>query len=272
MKRKLFISFDFEGLAGITNWRETDPDNELKQLATEQINAFLKGVFFSEPQAEVHIADSHAFGCNLLWTELIGNTHLIKGYPRAYYMMEGIDASFDGFVLFGYHAPIGNSGNMDHTYSASTIHQIRVNGREVDEATINMLVASHYQVPLQCVFCDNEAANWLKTNISDTIQTIVSKSAISRYAAKMEPYRKVMENLYQAGKEVFQNKGFLHPLQEQYEMEIDFIGSHFGYAAQMIPGVKKRTARSIHLMAHNPLELYRYLMTVIMVASSVKNV
>jgi D-amino peptidase len=272
MNKKIFISFDFEGLAGITNWQETNPDKELKQVATEQINAFLKGVFFAEPQAEVVIADSHAYGCNLNWAELIGNTYLIKGFPRTYYIVEGLEKGFDVLVLFGYHSPVGNLGNMDHTYSSSSIYQIRINGCEVDEAVINMLVAAYYGVPLKYVYCDNEAAKWLHSHISETIKTICSKTSISRYSAKMEPYHIILEKLYQAGKEVFQTNSYLYPLSSEYLVEIDFIASHFGYATQMIPGIEKINPRSIRFQAKNPLELYRYLMTIIMVASSVKNI
>ena len=104
MNRKIFISFDFEGLGGVTDWKETINDPRFCKLATEQINAFAEGIYTRHPDAEIVLCDSHSNGNNIIWEMLHPFIILIKGYPRVYYMIEGLNSSFTDFVLFG-HCP-----------------------------------------------------------------------------------------------------------------------------------------------------------------------
>ncbi|MBN2460155.1 MAG: M55 family metallopeptidase [Candidatus Cloacimonetes bacterium] len=269
--KKYFISFDYEGLAGITNWQETLDNERCRELATDQLNAFLRGVFRSEPEAAFTIVDSHHLGNNLYWERLIGNVSLVKGYPRHFYMMEGIDASYNGLILFGYHAPAGQPGNMDHTYSSASIFQIRINDREVDEASINAMLASHYQVPLLFVYTDDKGAEWMKKSISSGIEFLVAKTAIGRYAARMKPYAITMAELEESGERLGEQKGFLFPQEESYLCRIILIDSNIAYAVQNIPGIQARGSREIEFEADSMILLYKYLMTIIYVASSVRN-
>lgn len=268
---KYYISFDYEGLAGVTNWQETYNDSRFNKLATEQMNSFLEGIYESEPDAEVVIADSHADGTNLIWEELIGNTKLIKGYPRAYYMIEGLDASFDSLVLFGYHAPAGTAGNMDHTYSSSSFYSVKINNKTVSEACINSLVAASFDVPLQFVYGDDVTAKWLHKNVSDEISILESKKAISRYSSQNPSYPQILEKLYLAGQNLSSNSKFIYPRSERYICKIQMIDTNIAYACGMVPGVELLDARTVQFETGNELELYKYLMTLVMVSSSVKN-
>jgi len=268
---KYYISFDYEGLAGVTNWQETYGDKRFNELATEQINAFLKGIYETDPNAEVVIADSHADGGNLIWDKLVGNTKLIKGYPRTYYMIEGIDKSFESLILFGYHAPAGIAGNMDHTYSSSSFYSIEINGKTVSEACINAMFAIQYDVPLQFVYADDITAKWLHENISEKITVLESKKAISRYAAEIPSQQEILEKLYKAGAKLSSNPKYFYPKSEKYSCKIQLMDTNIGYACGMVPGIEMLDARTVKFESDNMMGLYKYLMTLFMVASSVKN-
>jgi len=268
---KYYISFDYEGIAGVTNWRETYGDARFNELITEQMNAFLRGIYDTNPQAEVVIGDSHAGGDNLIWEKLIGNTRLIKGYPRTYYMIEGIDASFDSLILFEYHAPVGIGGNMDHTFSSSCFYSVKINGKPVSESCLNAMTAAQFAVPLQFVYTDDVTANWLHENVSPEIQVLVSKKAISRYAAELFPQSQILEQLYQAGKALPSYPKYLYPKAQKYTCEIQLLDTNIGYACAMIPGITKIDARTVSFETSDMLIFYRYLMTTYLVASSVKN-
>ncbi len=263
MRRKIFISFDFEGIGGVTDWKETDNDSRFNELATEQINAFTEGILEIHPNAEILLCDSHNTGQNIIWEQLNPAVILIKGYPRIYYMIEGLDESFTDFVLFGYHSPIGQKGNMDHSYSGSAVHNITINGKLVGEAEINMLVASYYNVPLRFYYADSEAVNWMKNITSDETDYLVSKEPISRFSAKLVPHKKNLSNLREAGKSFTNCTGFLYPEEELYKMTIELSDSALAYACHVIPGVEIVDTRTISVIAENPLVLYKYLMTVL---------
>jgi D-amino peptidase len=268
---KYYISFDYEGLAGVTNWQETLGDDRFNELATEQMNAFLKGIYDTEPDAEVVIADSHADGGNLLWEKLVGNAKLIKGYPRTYYMIEGLDESFDNLILFGYHAPVGVGGNMDHTYSSSCFYSVQINGKLVSEACINAMTATQFNVPLQFVYGDDVTAKWLHENVSNEITVLESKKAISRYAAEIPSQQEILEKLFVAGKNLKSNPKYFYPKSDNYSCKIQLIDTNIAYACGMVPGIKMLDARTINFETDNMLDPYKYLMTLFMVASSVKN-
>lgn len=268
---KYFISFDYEGLAGVTNWKETMGNPRYNHLATQQINAFLTGLYQADTQAEVVIADSHADGCNLIWEELVGATTVVKGYPRTHYMVEGLDASFDQLLLFGYHGPVGCGGIMDHTYSGGCIYRIMLNGEIMDEGTINALMAAHFGVKLSFVFADDAGVAWLRKQIDPTLSAVISKEAISRFAAQLRPYNDVLADLTAAGEQVPYQAGCLAALPQQFDCTIDLVDTTMGYAAAIIPGCRAINPRTIRFCADDALEFYRYLMTVIMVAGSVRN-
>jgi len=269
--KKLFISFDFEGLAGVTNWKETLNNERYNLLATEQINTFLKGVFTSYPDCEVVIADSHMHGENLYWEKLIGNTKMIKGFPRNLYMMEGINDTFNGLVLFGYHAPIGTLGNMDHTYSSSSFYSVEINGKIADEALINTMVASHFGVPLLFLYSDSSGAEWFRKNISSEINILESKKVISRFAAELYPYQRILNQLEDYGKTLFEIPGFLCKV-GTIDCKIKLIDTNLTYGLRVVPGIKVVNDREIQFQASNPLEFYQMFMTIIMVCGSLKNI
>jgi D-amino peptidase len=268
---KYYISFDYEGLSGVTNWRETYDNQRFNELATAQINAFLEGIYQTVPEAEVVIGDSHANGDNLIWEKLEGNTRLIKGYPRTFYMIEGLDESFDSLILFGYHSPAGTSGNMDHTYSSSSFFSIEINGKTVSEACINAMTAGEDGVPLQFVYTDDITAKWLHENVSEEIEILIAKNAISRFAADNPPYQKILEKLFNAGKNLASYPKYFYPKSEKYSCKITCTDTNIAYACAMVPGVEFLDARTLIFESKDMHILYRYLMTLCMVAGSVKN-
>ena len=147
------MSVDLEGFAGISFWHEAEAGSPAAargiEAANIQLGMMCKALKKRYADLEViTVCDSHSMGTNIYWSELPEYAELIRGFPRRYYMMEGLDESYDGVVFAGYHAGAGRRGNMDHTYSASLIHRISVNGREVNEMEINSLLAGEFGVPV----------------------------------------------------------------------------------------------------------------------------
>src|SRR5712691_10235508 len=102
---KAFISIDMEGICGVVREIETDP---IKGGATE-----------------ILIADSHWNFDNLIPEELHEGATLLRGTPRGFSMMEGLDTSADAALFIGYHARAGTPhAILDHTYSG-TIAAVR---------------------------------------------------------------------------------------------------------------------------------------------------
>src|SRR5438094_9324523 len=147
-----FLSTDFEGTSGIVAWEqiiEGSPEYEQgRRLLTDEVNAVIRGA--AEGGAtEFVVNDSHHYMRNLRPQDLAGNATLITGKHKPFYMMEGLDTSFDGICFVSYHGSIGaEHAVLSHTYNPGAIWEVCINGEVVGESGINAMVAAHYGVPI----------------------------------------------------------------------------------------------------------------------------
>src|SRR3979490_531792 len=107
---KLFFSTDFEGTSGIVDWDQIlKKDAEYEQgryLLTNEVNAVIHGAL-EAGEAEIVVNDAHSTMRNLHPQDLAGRATLITGKHKPMYMMEGLDASFNGIFFVSYHGSLG---------------------------------------------------------------------------------------------------------------------------------------------------------------------
>src|SRR5437016_7333019 len=156
---KLFLSTDFEGTSGIVAWEQIiEGSAEYEQgrrLLTDEVNAVINGAA-QGGATEFVVNDSHHYMRNLHPQDLRGHASLITGRHKPLYMMEGLDASFDGVCFVSYHGSIGaEHAVLSHTYNPGAIWEVRTNGEADGESCINALVAAHYAVPIIFVSGDD---------------------------------------------------------------------------------------------------------------------
>lgn len=271
---KIFISFDMEGVGGISSWEEMDREREkVRQLATEEINAVVRGAKKSEiPIKQIWVVDSHGAGENLLPDALEEGITLVKGTPRPLYMMEGIDSSFALLFCIGYHSRVGAlQGVMDHTYSASSIYEIRINGIPVSELDINAGVAGHYGVPLAMVSGDNALIEEVKTTYPQ-VETVITKYGITRFASANRHPKEIREELYSKAKKVVleADSFYCRKWELPLKVEIDLLDTLIADVISFLPQVKRESGRKISFTTPNFVELYKMLLTMLRLAFSVR--
>lgn len=260
----IFISFDLEGVSGVSSWQELKTESSLlsiRQRATQEVNAAIRGVrAFGENVAEILICDSHSHGENLLIDQLERGTHLIKGSPRTYYMMEGISRKFDVAFFIGYHAMVGTRrGGMDHSYSSSVIYNIMINGQRVGETEINAALAGHHGVPLGMITGDDLLIKEVRKFFGPTIETVITKYGISRFSARcrhpLDVQQEIEKKSLQAVRKIKKLKifAFKRPLRAEFQL----LNSVMGDAAEPIPGLKRISARILRYTAGDILDFYR---------------
>lgn len=267
---KVFISFDMEGVGGVSSWRETARGGKdfdrVRELATQEINAVVEGVKKNgENIEEILVADSHSFGENLLIEELDTDISLVKGYPRPYYMMEGLNSSFDLVFFIGYHSGIGtHSGGMDHTYSPSTIYELRIGGKPMGEAQINAAYAGHFGVPVGLVSGDDRFVEQAKEAFGKEVETVVTKYGISRFASRNIHPQKVKELLRMGAQAAVKKAKGLKPyrIQPPLDVEIDLVSTLIGDLASLIPGVERVSGRQMRFHPPDIPALYCALMLI----------
>jgi D-amino peptidase len=263
----VFISFDLEGVSIVTSWREMNKDSPsfqaVRECATEEVSAAIKGVRKTRKLiGEVCVCDSHAQGENLIVQKLPRGITVVKGSPRRYYMVEGLDDHFDILFCIGYHAMVGTSyAGMDHTYSSSLLYGVKINGKLVGETEINAAVAGYYGVPLGLVSGDDLLAKEVERFFGHTVEAVVTKYGISRFAARcrhpLDVQKEIEQKAQKAVLKISKLKPFTFktPIRAEFEVMNSLVADEVG----AIPGLKRKSARSLTYKAQDILEFYRIL-------------
>lgn len=204
--KKYYICCDMEGITGISNFKEMEVQAAaVSKLMTAEVGALCESINASSRgeagrDIDIVVADSHSTGMNIAHGELCDNVRLIRGFPRAYYMTPGLDASFDAMFVAGHHARAGTAlAGMDHTFSGSAIYAVELNGKEAGEFEINAGLAGHYKVPVAYVSGDDKFIEQASVHQEALgFETVVTKQAIARYSAILRHPKKVFADIGRA--------------------------------------------------------------------------
>jgi len=259
-----FISFDIEGISGISSWNEVVKNalslQDYRKIATEEVNAAIRGIKKNHTNiGEILVCDSHARGENLVISDLESGAVIIKGSPRRFYMVEGINRKFNILFCLGYHSMAGSQrGGMDHSYSSSVIYNIKINGQYVGETEINAAVAGYYGVPLGFVSGDDVLAKEVQRFFGKKVEVVITKYGISRFSAKCRLPSDVYSEIEIKAARAVSKCSTLKPFQFKTPLraEFDLMTSVMGDMVEPLPGVKRISARTCTYVAQNILEFY----------------
>lgn len=256
---KLYISVDMEGVWGLTSWKESG--DKISKYMTNELNLVIKLVKKYAKDTTIVVSDSHAQGDNILVEALPEDITLIRGFPRTYYMLEGIDNNFDGCFFIGYHAPIGIfPGQMDHSYSASTFYEVTINGKVTGEAEINGLLAGYHHVPVLLISGDDVLSSFSSKNFPST-QFVITKKALSRYSAELIPYGQLVQRYESAIERALHSIGKVKPLEitPPFTIELELIDTSSAFLISQIPGTTLLSGRKVSYSSSNFVDIYKFL-------------
>jgi len=185
--QKILISVDMEGLAGVVTGDQLGPSGfeyqRFRQFMTDETNAAIEGAIEAGAK-EIMVVDSHGNGENLLIEKLPDDVMIIRSWPRRFGMVAGIDESFDGVILIGYHASTHNpEGVRAHTFSSAKLIKVSINDISVSEGMWVAMVAGQFNVPVIMISGDNIATKEVKDFLGD-IEVAVVKEAMGFHSAK----------------------------------------------------------------------------------------
>src|SRR5579859_2931849 len=183
---KVFISFDMEGVAGISDWAQCrgpgQAYEEGRRLLLGEVNAAIDGAL-AGGATEIVCNDSHGTMSNLDPAELHGQASYVSGRHKPMYMMQGLDASADVIFMVGYHGSIsGESSVLSHTYNPSVVSHVTLNGARVGESGINALVALAHGVPVGLITGDQHTAAEADPFLASA-ERVVVKESFTRFGA-----------------------------------------------------------------------------------------
>ncbi len=167
---KLYVSVDMEGLWGVSTAEQVKKGNpnyeHARKLMSDEVN-IITDLLFEQGAETIVINDSHGAMDNILIDRLDPRVTLIHGNDKPRSMMQGLDESFDGAFLIGYHARAGSEGVLAHTYASRLFQNIEINDKPYGESGLNAFYAGSYNVPIIGASGDDILASQIKEEIGD---------------------------------------------------------------------------------------------------------
>lgn len=123
---RVFISVDMEGVAGIADWAQCTAAGEDYALGRDlllgEVNAAIEGAV-AAGATYILVNDAHSAMRNLPPAGLAGRAAYLSGKFKPWYMMQGLDETFDRAIFLGYHAAMATPGILSHTYNPGRCHR-----------------------------------------------------------------------------------------------------------------------------------------------------
>lgn len=252
------ISADMEGATGVTCPDDVRPGSpqwdRFRRLLTGDVQAVCQG-FFDAGVTEVTVNEAHASMRNVLLEELDPRVRLLTGNHKPFGMMEGIQRRPDLVAFVGYHAGPGEPGVLSHTFVASAVFEVTLNGRAMTEGYLNSLLVAEYGARLALVAGDDLTCVDAE-DYAPEAQKVAVKEAIDRYTALCMPPARTASLLRSAAAAGAQSAQVPPLPPGPYRCEVTFVGTGSATMAACIPTVQLLSPRTVAFTKDTIADLY----------------
>ncbi|GGU60951.1 transporter [Streptomyces albospinus] len=273
---KIFVSSDMEGTTGVVDWSQCRAEESpteyayYRGLLQHEVNAAIDGARAGGATAFL-VNDSHGKMANLRPDALAGRARYLSGRHKPLYMMQGLDASFDGVFFVSYHGSMaGSPAALSHTYNPRAISEVLLNGITAGESAINALVALGHRVPVALITGDDTTAAEIAPFCPD-IRSVVVKSSVSRFAADSLHPEDARELIRKAAREAIRTlpETGLPRIGLPATLTVRFRNPDLADMATWITGVVPVDAVTVQLTDEDPIRLYRRFVTLVLLTRGI---
>ena len=164
--------------------------------ATREADAAVRGLFDAGAE-RVIVWHNHNGSLNLDYDLLDERCDIALGVGFEH-RFPGMDESFDGVLLIGYHAMDDTvDGVMCHTFSSATYQWIEINGRKVGEMAIDAAVAGERGVPVIFASSDDKGTAEAERFFPGVV-TVTTKQGMGWNCAVSKHPRRVEREIFDA--------------------------------------------------------------------------
>lgn len=290
---KFYVSADLEGVAGVVSLRQCSPEGgdvegyrrAIAQLGRE-LSWVLSALFDADDAwlpdgavSSVVINDAHGAMTHLGWPELgrwafDARVSWISGKPKLCAMMAGLDASFHGALLVGYHAKAGTqTATLCHTFHHSIL-DVHLNGQPLGEGGLNTLYAwEGHEVPVIFASGDDALTHEMQT-LMPNLPAVVAKYALG-YAAAHMPSFATLETQYQdtlarALQQSGQWAQWQPSLAPPYQLQVTFVSPLHADTAALMPWLERVDGRTVQAKLENMPAVFQALQSCYTILASSK--
>ena len=260
--KKLFISADLEGTAGVTHWDETEHGKLLYPHFARQMTREVAAACEAAIAAgydDVLVKDAHDSGRNIDPSQLPEQARIFRAWSRhPYSMMFGLDDSFEGVVFTGYHSAAGtNVSPLAHTMNRQN-NWVKINGQIAAELMINSLTAAYVGVPVFCVCGDRGLCEWIQS-VNPNIETVAVSEGTGNGSLSIHPDLAVKRIRTAVEKAVQKDaKDCMFPLPEHFHVEINFREHYRAYDGGFYPGAVQVDEKTVAYDSDDWLDVLKF--------------
>jgi len=249
---KIYIMVDLEGITGVvSSERQARPGSdgyeEARRLLMSDLNAAIEGAL-EGGATEIVVYDMHYYGLNVILNELHPRAKIIMGNPHVVPPELGLNATYQGMMMVGYHAMAETKGALlPHTY-ALDMKSLYLNGVLMGEIGLEAAIAGTFGIPLIMVSADSkgieEAEKLLKR-----VEKAVVKYAISREGAVCLSPSTTKEIIRKRAKIAVEriDRFTAYKVPSPYEIRLEFYEASSAEKASKISEVTRLDDRTIQL-------------------------
>ena len=261
---KIYISADMEGVGGVVTGEQLGPGGfeyeRFREFMTAEVLACIEAAR-AAGATEILVADSHGNGQNLLLERLPKDVMVIRSWPRPLGMMAGIDETFDGAILLGYHASTANErGVRAHTFSSANVTGFRLNGASMSEGGMSAAIAGHFGVPVIMVSGDHVAVAETQVIVGDV------EGAVVKWAMGFESARTLTPEAAQAvirdrTRAAIERIGEFEPFVLDTPVEMELSLKHYRPIELLdyLPGIDRVNSHTIRFTGDDILAVSNFL-------------
>jgi D-amino peptidase len=176
---KFMIRCDIEGVSGVVSYEQAEPGRPEfafgQRMFMSDLLALIEGLN-AGGAAEIVVYDEHYYGRNIDLDMLPENVTAICGKPP--YKADwagGLDETFAGLILLGFHSKRNTGKLLHHSYEPD-IKDLVLNGVSIGEIGIEAAVAGDWGVPLQLITADSAGVKEAEVLVPGVVGVSVKES------------------------------------------------------------------------------------------------
>lgn len=248
--KKYMIRCDMEGASGVVSYEQAEPGRAEyaagRAMFMSDLLAVVAGLRAGGAE-DVVIYDEHYYGRNIELARLPACATAICGKPP--YRRDwsgGVDESFSGVVLLGFHSKAGTPGGLlPHTYELD-IRDLRLNGVSIGEIGMEAAVAGDHGVPVLMVTGDSSGVAEAKALLPG-VGCVAVKEALSASGALCYPLEVTSRKICTAAEAVARDAPDVaaYDVRPEAEIEVELNDGQYLGAVRAIFSDRMRDERTL---------------------------
>ena len=209
MRKTFMIRCDMEGVSGVVSYAQAEPGKPEYEFGLRMFKsdlcACIEGLL-AGGAGEIVIYDEHYDGRNIDPVWLPEGVSVIAGKPP--YRSDwagGLDASFAGLILVGFHSKFGTPGGLLHHSYELDIRDLRLNGVSVGEIGMETAMAGDFGVPLLLVTADSAGCAEAAALVPG-VKTVAVKEALGKTGGQCYPAGSTARRIREAAQTAAQDR------------------------------------------------------------------